>query len=74
LKSTEPPRAWLLDLVRVGSWGDRELAQAAVVEHQRAGITIVMLPSGRCIGVWDVEVPAHIADEATAIIAGVLVA
>jgi hypothetical protein len=65
---------WLLELARVGSWADRELAQAAVAELRRAGIMSVVLPSDRCVGVWDVEVPADVVDDAVAIVAGVLVA
>ena len=64
----------LPDLVRVGSSADREHAWALVAELRRAGITSVMLPSGRCIGVWDVEVPAEAVADATAILAGAVVA
>src|SRR5215213_10884797 len=58
------------DLVRVGSWADRELARALVAELRCAGITSVVLPSDRCIGVWDIEVPAEAAAVAATILAG----
>ena len=62
------------DLVRVGSWTDRERARAVVADLRRAGIASVVLPSDRCIGVWDVEVPVEAAEDATAVLSGVVVA
>ena len=35
-------------------------------------IASVVLPSDRCIGMWDVEVPAEVAMHAAVVVAGVL--
>jgi hypothetical protein len=68
----EPP-LFALDLVRVGSSIDRDCVWALAAELRRAGIRSVVLPSDRCIGVWDIEVPADVAADAAAIVAGVVV-
>ena len=59
------------DLVRIGSSIDRERIRTLAAELRRLGITSVMLPSVRCIGVWDLEVPADAVGAARAILAGV---
>jgi hypothetical protein len=60
-----------LDLVRVGSSIDRDVIRSFVAELRRAGIESVVLPSDRCIGLWDVEVPAAMVAVAGVILAGI---
>ena len=57
-------------LVCVCRSSDRRRAEAIAEELRRVGIVAVFLPSGRLIGMWEVEVPATDAGRAEMVVAG----
>jgi hypothetical protein len=61
------------DFVGIYKSGDRDRLGALIEVLREAGIVAVVLPSGRSIGMWEIEVSTDDVEVARAIIEGVRV-
>ena len=61
------------DFVGIYNSGDRDRLGALIEVLREAGIVAVVLPSGRSIGMWDIEVSPDDVEAARAIIESVRV-